>query len=364
MKFLNYQGLEHLINELKTRYVQKEAGKGLSTNDLTNVLKTKLDGIATGAQVNTVNKVNSKTGNVVLTSEDIEFLSSVTGSTATNVRSIIDDIIAKDKVQDVVIGTKTTDADLHAVAKSGKYSDLIGQPTIPVITGKADKSYVDDKAAAQLIKDTEQDTEIGKKANTADLHAVAKSGKYSDLTGQPAIPDITGKADTSYVDGKLTNKVDKVAGKGLSANDFTTTLKDKLDGVEAGAQTNKIELVKRNGANVAITGKTIDIAVPTKYEDLTNDKTYQTKAEILTLIADNGKLKKEIVTSLPAVGSADDNTMYLITNTDGSGYEEWLVINNKWEKLGDTSAIDLSGYVKTSDITTISNAEINAFLNA
>lgn len=307
MKFLNYQGLEHLINELKTRYVQKETGKGLSTNDLTNVLKTKLDGIATGAQVNTVNKVNNKIGDVVLTSEDIEFLSSVTGSTATNVRAIIDSI---------------------------------------------------------LSKDTTQDTLIGKKANDADLHAVAKSGKYSDLTGQPTIPNISGKADTSYVDGKLATKVDTIAGKGLSTNDFTTTLKNKLDGVEAGAQVNKIEIVKRNGTNLSITGKAVDITVPTKLGDLTNDQTFQTKAQILTLIADNGKMKKEIVTSLPSVATADDNTMYLIANSDGSGYEEWIVINNKWEKLGDTSAIDLSGYIKTSDITTISNAEIDAFLNA
>ena len=99
MKFLNYEGLEHLVTELKSRYVQKEAGKGLSTNDLTNVLKTKIDGIATGAQVNTVDKVNGKIGTVVLTSEDIEFLSSVSGSTATSIRAIIDDILAADKAQ-------------------------------------------------------------------------------------------------------------------------------------------------------------------------------------------------------------------------------------------------------------------------
>ena len=34
------------------------------------------------------------------------------------------------------------------------------------------------------------------------------------------------------------NKVDKVAGKGLSENDFTDTDKSKLDGIEAGAQVN------------------------------------------------------------------------------------------------------------------------------
>lgn len=33
-------------------------------------------------------------------------------------------------------------------------------------------------------------------------------------------------------------KVDKVTGKGLSTNDFTDTLKTKLDGIEAGAEVN------------------------------------------------------------------------------------------------------------------------------
>lgn len=35
-----------------------------------------------------------------------------------------------------------------------------------------------------------------------------------------------------------TTKVDKVDGKGLSTNDFTTTLKDKLEGIAAGAEVN------------------------------------------------------------------------------------------------------------------------------
>lgn len=37
------------------------------------------------------------------------------------------------------------------------------------------------------------------------------------------------------IDGKLSNKVDKVSGKGLSTNDYTTAEKDKLAGIEAGA---------------------------------------------------------------------------------------------------------------------------------
>lgn len=50
-----------------------------------------------------------------------------------------------------------------------------------------------------------------------------------------ALNDKADKSDTytkTEVDSALDNKVDKVEGKGLSENDFTDTLKDKLDGIE------------------------------------------------------------------------------------------------------------------------------------
>ena len=43
--------IDYLITELNTK-VTSESGKGLSTNDFTNALKTKLEGIAEGAEVN------------------------------------------------------------------------------------------------------------------------------------------------------------------------------------------------------------------------------------------------------------------------------------------------------------------------
>ena len=213
--YVNLEGLEHLITGIKNKFVQKQTGKGLSANDFTNILKQKLDGIETGAQVNTVDSVNNKTGDIVITSDDIEFLSSVTGATPTTIRAIIDDVIANDIAQD---------------------------------------------------------TEIGKKANT------------------------------TYVDSQLGDKVDKVTGKGLSTQDFTTALRDKLNTIEAGAETNIIEVIKRNGTNLIVTDKEVDISVPTKFSELTNDKNFKTESEIKTLINQLGKLKKEIVESLPAVG--------------------------------------------------------------
>ncbi|HZK25079.1 MAG TPA: hypothetical protein VFC74_06795, partial [Oscillospiraceae bacterium] len=51
--------------------VDKVSGKGLSTEDYTSAEKTKLAGIAAGAQVNTVTSVAGKTGAVTLTKADV-----------------------------------------------------------------------------------------------------------------------------------------------------------------------------------------------------------------------------------------------------------------------------------------------------
>ena len=58
-------------DNLLSEKVDKETGKGLSTNDYTTTEKEKLSGIETGAQVNTVDSVNAKIGAVALNASDI-----------------------------------------------------------------------------------------------------------------------------------------------------------------------------------------------------------------------------------------------------------------------------------------------------
>ena len=58
---------------------------------------------------------------------------------------------------------------------------------------------------------------------------------------------------------QLGNKVDKVSGKGLSTNDFTTEAKNKLNGIAAGAQVNVIETVKVDGVALPVQNKAVDI---------------------------------------------------------------------------------------------------------
>jgi len=59
------------INNLFEHKVDKEAGKGLSTNDYTTAEQTKLADIEAGAQVNAVTSVAGKAGDVTLDSSDV-----------------------------------------------------------------------------------------------------------------------------------------------------------------------------------------------------------------------------------------------------------------------------------------------------
>lgn len=85
-------------------------------------------------------------------------------------------------------------------------------------------------ASAALIEaKTYTDSEID------DLSNVAQSGDYNDLLNKP---NLSLKADKSYVDSQDDLKVDKVAGKELSSNDYTNAEKTKLSGIQAGAEVN------------------------------------------------------------------------------------------------------------------------------
>ena len=78
----------------------------------------------------------------------------------------------------------------------------------------------------------------------------------------------------------LDDKVDKVTGKGLSANDYTTAEKNKLKDVASGAQVNVIETVKVNNTALTPSSKAVNITVPTKTSDITNDSGFITTADI------------------------------------------------------------------------------------
>jgi hypothetical protein len=81
--------------------------------------------------------------------------------------------------------------------------------------------------------------------------------------------DITGTlADQTDLQNALNDKVDKVTGKGLSTNDYTTAEKNKLAGIEAGAQVNVNADWNATTGDAEILNKP---TIPTQTSDLTND---------------------------------------------------------------------------------------------
>ncbi|WP_296113149.1 hypothetical protein [uncultured Anaerococcus sp.] len=179
--------------------------------------------------------------------------------------------------------------------------------------------------------------------------------------------------------------VQKENGKGLSSQDYTLAEKQKLEnlkaysvasgtdaglmstsdfkklaGISAGANKNVISKVKRNGSLVNVSSETVDISVPTKVSDLVDDKDLISTSQVRKLISEASHMKKEVVAQRPTSG--EENVIYLV-GPKGSGsdiYEEWLWINSKWEKVGNTAtSVDLSGYIKKSDISAITTTEIN-----
>jgi hypothetical protein len=76
---------------------------------------------------------------------------------------------------------------------------------------------------------------------------------YFEKVGQKDI-NLEPYALTEEVDEKLKTKVDKVIGYGLSKNDFTDILKNKLDGIAEGAQVNSITGVKGSSEETYRTG--------------------------------------------------------------------------------------------------------------
>lgn len=114
----------------------------------------------------------------------------------------------------------------------------------------------------------------------------------------------------------------------------------------------KIDVIKLNGEVQTIENKTVNLEVITKaVNDLANyylkTETY-TKDEVDALIDAINKFNVLVVDTLPEGEDINPHTIYFIAKEGGAEpdvYDEYMYINFKWEKIGNTQ-IDLSAYLK------------------
>lgn len=144
-----------------------------------------------------------------------------------------------------------------------------------------------------------------------------------------------------------------------------------INGEKMSTMIGKIAKFFEDTKAIAFTGDYNDLSnaptIPTDNAELQNGAGYQTaeqvNAAIKSAISGITEIDFQVVTSLPDAG--ENGTIYLISNGGASGnsYDEYIYIadTGKFEKIG-TTEVDLTGYLKSDDLTEMTEDEIKAII--
>ena len=253
-KYLDSTGVALLwakVKALANGKVDSVDGKGLSTNDFTDDLESKLAGIAAGAEVNVNADWNASSGD----------------------------------------------------------AQILNKPTIP---------------------------------------SAGTGTSYPAMDGTRSLGSNAGYARVDHVHPHDTSKAN------LASPTFTGT--PKAPTATSGTDTTQIATCEFVQAAVSAGGVTIDSSMSSSSTNPVQNKIV--KAYIDNAIGGITGIDFKVVTTLPSTGVK--GTIYLVSNS-GSGtnaYDEYIYVDNAWEKIG-TTDVDLSGYLKTTDMVAITSAEID-----
>ena len=397
----NYTTTTDLTTALNNK-VDKVNGKQLSTEDYTTVEKTKLAGIESGAEVNIIEtvKVNGTALvpdqdraidiTVIGDASDINYDNTTSGLTADDVQEAIDELVeVKADASDLGTaagknfttyltpdGTELPESRcvFNAIASAVSsvytpYGDITCAELVPALLVHDNVGHIydvtDSGTTTQyfiggagrpinigdnvgIVATASGDFKFNLMAGITDLSMYQKKELDTPIT-------IDGQNETtveSALGALNTKKVDKVTGKQLSTEDYTTTEKTKLAGIESNADVNTIEIVKVNGTSLAPdANKAVDVTVPTKVSDLTNDSgfidkdvdnlTNYTKTSNLATVATSGSYND--LSDQPTIPTVNNATLTIQKNS--------TTIDTFTANASVDKTINISVPTKTSDLT-------------
>lgn len=280
-------------------------------------------------------------------------------------------------------------SNLSAVAMSGSYSDLSNKPTIPTKTSDLtnDSNFVSSSNLATVAttgsyddlsnkptipSKTSQLTNDSNFVSSGNLAMVAISGSYTDLSNTPTIPtktsDLTNDSDfvsssdlstnfysKTQTDTLLGGKVDKITGKGLSTEDYTSSDKNKLANIEQEA--NKTIVVNQTGTSTTdvMSQNAVTVALGTK-ADINNLSTVAISGSYNDLL-DKPSIPSVIPSVVQTTGSSTTDVMsqnavttVLSSKADSSNLSS-VATSGSYNDLLNKPTIP----TKTSDLTNDSN---------
>ena len=279
-------------SKLNTK-VDKIEGKDLSSNDFTDNLKTKLEGLSnyndTEIKTSIENKVDKVTGKGLstedFTSEEKTKLAGLSNYNDTEIKTSLN--------------SKANSADVYTKSE---------------VDNKVSSIYKYKGSVANKEALPTENLTIGDVYNLEDTGMnVAYTGEKWDELGSTI--DLNNYYTKTETITELTKKVDKVEGKGLSTNDFTDDLNTKLAGIAAGAEVNAINTVKLNGEALTVTDKSVNIEVPIP------------QAQSCDVPYDAGNLPISVVNG--ANGFTQNQKSFSAIASSGTTYETTITVNKE-----------------------------------
>ncbi len=264
------EGLQQTVGQLQTDVSELQS----DVSTINDTLATKANASDVYTQTQTDAKIAAAISSTYKPSGSVEFASLPTPSADNlgNVYNVTDaftagaTFIASEQGQkypaDTNVAVVEVDGSYYFDALTG-FVDLTGYLT----TTEAAETYatiaqlgnkVDKVSGSSLV----QDTLIAKLTNLLNIQSVADGQLEVSPEGQLSVVAIA-QSQVAGLTEALAGKVNAEEGKGLSENNFTDTLLEKLNGIEAGAEVNVIEVVSLNSVPLDVSAKTVNIPIAT-----------------------------------------------------------------------------------------------------
>lgn len=311
-KFLDQNGLLYFWQKIVNKFVAKETGKGLSTNDFTNELKTKLDGIAEGANKTTV--------------EDVLTSTSTTNALSANQGKALDEKIKNlsdsmsnlgygdmlKSVYDIDNNGKVDNAD-NADKLNGQSADYYAKAT----DVKDKFSQLTNDGAVQYTAQSLSNEQKAQARTNIGAGTSSFSGSYNDLTDKP----------TDFAPTEHTHETSEVTG-------LDTALSEKV---------NTSALGQANGvATLDGTGLIPSTQLPSYVDDVIEGYAKISTSDSGVVTVDGFYKEAEFTTAI----TGETGKIYVDLSTNIS------------YRYGGTTFVQIT----SSDMTAITNAEIDTIV--
>lgn len=244
---------------------------------------------------------------VIKYNEEDELNNNTTSASAITVRAVYNFVVEKEKaiidnaktystfksIEEYIEEHSTEFKDLQSSITEGDTTTLdsakeyVNEQINTLLTGTTDNGIIDTFKEIETWVNNHQSLyenliqSIALKADTS--YVDAELGKKVDST---SFTEVTSKISSDFASA-ISTKVDKVNGKGLSTNDLTNELVSKLNNAyeysqnshaPLDAEKNKIVSISRNGSTIeADANRNVNIVVPLKTSELTNDSNFLTE---------------------------------------------------------------------------------------